>query len=466
MVFTSITFIFIFLPIVLIIYFIALLSKNIRLQNIVLLTTSFIFYAWGGLQYIVIIVTCILLNYTVGLLIAKGNSSRFCLMAGVAGNIAMLGFFKYFNFFTSNIEALIRNFDSDYAMNAPIIPLPIGISFFIFQGMSYIIDVYRKDVRAQKNVFYLALYIILFPQLIAGPIVRYSDIENAVTDRSVSIENIYHGIVRFMYGFTKKMLLANKMGYIADTIFAQMFPNTLYAWIGIITYALQIFLDFSAYSDMAIGLGEVFGFEFMENFNYPYISKSIREFWRRWHISLSSWFRDYVYIPLGGSRKGTVRTYRNLLIVFFLTGFWHGASWNFIVWGMWYGIFLVLERLFLGRILDRLPALIQWLYTIFIVLIGWVFFRADTLSIAVDYLKIMFSINFSNWTSMPILLMADREYLVWIVIALLINVPISLKFLKGKAGIMVRDIMIVASFGLSLCYLLISDFNPFIYFRF
>ena len=367
MVFSSSLFLFGFLPVVLAIYF---FSHN-RYRNLVLLIASLFFYAWGEPRNVLVMLASILINYLLGLGIEKASKQKkLFLILSVLYNIGVLFYFKYLNFAGSIWESL-----TGQTLNMKTIVLPIGISFFTFQIMSYVIDVYRGNVPAQKNLINLALYISLFPQLIAGPIVRYIDVEAQIKQRESTWDGAYVGVKRFAIGFAKKVLIADQLATLADTVFAGgNYPSMLSHWIGIIAYTLQIYYDFSGYSDMAIGLGKIFGFDFLENFNYPYISRSIKEFWRRWHISLSSWFRDYLYIPLGGNRKGKVRTYINLIIVFFVTGLWHGASFNFIVWGLYYAVFLVIERLGFGKRLEKLPRIIQHVYTLLVVVIGWVFF--------------------------------------------------------------------------------------------
>ncbi len=468
MVFTSVIFIFLFLPITLICYYFACLTHKIWLQNVVLLAASLIFYSWSGVQYTLLLLVSTVVNYIVGILIDNSADKRkLFLITGVLFNVIVLGIFKYFNFFVSVVEDIVHVWNPEYSAGMPTIPLPIGISFFTFQILSYLIDVYRKNVKAQKNIVYLALYIMLFPQLIAGPIVRYIDVEREIKTRKFSLDMVYEGIIRFMVGFAKKVILSNTNGSIADAIFSQeIYTNTAFSWIGIIAYALQIYLDFSAYSDMAIGLGKMFGFHFLENFDYPYISQSIQEFWRRWHISLSSWFRDYVYIPLGGSRAGTAKTYRNLIIVFLLTGFWHGASWNFIVWGAWYGIFLILERIGLKKILEKLPKLFRHLYTLAVVLIGWVFFRADNLKQAFAYLKSMFVFNFIDGKNVELFELFNTQTLVYCGIAILACMPIGKILCKVDKHNLMRDVCAFAVFVLAIGYLVVSGYNPFIYFRF
>lgn len=357
------------------------------------------------------------------------------------------------------------------SLAVPAITLPIGISFFTFQIMSYIFDVYQNKVEVQKNILDLALYIMLFPQLIAGPIVRYIDVNREIKQRHTSLEMVHDGLIRFMIGFNKKIFLANGMGYVADTIFSEInLVNTPHAWLGAICYALQIYMDFSSYSDMAIGLGKLFGFHFLENFNYPYISSSIKEFWRRWHISLSSWFRDYVYIPLGGNRHGKGATYRNLMIVFILTGFWHGANWTFILWGLFHGVFLILERGKFGEILNKVPGILRRIYTLVVVLIGWVFFRCDTLKDALMYIQAMFAFDFSDLHRLTVAECLDREFWVLFVLSLMGSLPVvpllKKKFGNNPALACAAEFGLLGVFAFAVCYMVGADFNPFIYFRF
>ncbi|MDX5322882.1 MAG: MBOAT family protein, partial [Exiguobacterium sp.] len=390
MLFSSTIFLFWFLPIVLILYYV---SPRF-LKNTVLLVASLLFYAWGEPIYTAVMLASIVMNYAFGLLVDNNRDNKKkakWLVAGmVAGNVLLLSVFKYTSFIIENVNAI-----TGLELTDPKIPLPIGVSFFTFQAMSYVIDVYRKDGKVQRNPLDLALYISLFPQLVAGPIVRYQTVADEINDRKETMDDFASGIQRFVIGLAKKMLLANNAGYVADQIFSQNAGEMSMglAWIGIIAYSLQIYFDFSGYSDMAIGLGRMFGFHFLENFNYPYISKSVSEFWRRWHISLGSWFRDYVYIPLGGNRGSAWKLYRNLAIVWILTGVWHGASWTFIAWGAYYGLFIMLERAFLGAWLKALPAPLAHAFTLFVVIIGWVFFRADDFPYALSYLSAMFNLN-------------------------------------------------------------------------
>ena len=382
MVFSNLVFLFIFLPAVLFLYY---LSPKAG-KNYILLLASLLFYAWGEPVYVLIMLGSICMNYLFARWLDQGKNGfqrKFWLVVSIIANLFVLGIFKYAGFFMENVNKLFHT-----VFPVPEIALPIGISFFTFQAMSYVIDVYRKDAVLQKNLFDLALYISLFPQLVAGPIVRYQTVADQITDRIHDWALFESGVKRFLIGLFKKVLIANPIGLVADEIFALSGGDlsTGTAWIGVMAYALQIYFDFSGYSDMAIGLGRMFGFKFLENFNYPYIAQSVTDFWRRWHISLSSWFRDYVYIPLGGNRVRPWKIYCNLFIVWTLTGFWHGASWTFLVWGFYYGVLIALERLFLGKLLAKLYRPLRHLYLLFIVMIGWVFFRADDFSYSFDLL--------------------------------------------------------------------------------
>jgi len=409
---------------------------------------------------------------------------RLLLLLAICVNLSLLLYFKYTNFFIDNLNALLS------LLGKPDIPMlsivmPIGISFFTFQSMSYVIDVYRGQVAVQKNFMNLALYVSFFPQLIAGPIVRYIDIENEINNRQETFLLVVEGIRRFIIGFGKKIIIANTVAEIADNIFSLPMINlsTSVAWIGILCYTLQIYFDFSGYSDMAIGLGKIFGFNFLENFNYPYISSSITEFWRRWHISLSSWFRDYVYIPLGGNRKGTVRTYINAFIVFFITGFWHGASWNFIVWGLFHGIFLSIEKsdvidktclLFHINTRHKVMKILSHLFTLGIVMVGWVFFRADSLGDAKEYILRMLMLTNPDYVLFTYGYYINGFTTVIIFIALIISTPIypwlftqyHFKLSMQNTIGLLRDAVLLAVFVFSAMSLAASAYNPFIYFRF
>ncbi|WP_250674638.1 MBOAT family O-acyltransferase [Paraclostridium ghonii] len=468
MVFSSLVFLFVFLPIIIFLYYIS----NDKYKNYLLLTASLFFYAWGEPTYIIIMLISILFNFIFGKKVeiySNEKNRSFWLVVSVVFNISMLGVFKYTGFFIGNINGL---FGSD--ITNPGISLPLGISFFTFQAMSYVIDVYRDDAKVQKNLLHLALYISLFPQLVAGPIVRYQTIADQIESREHSLDKFTDGINRFIIGLAKKVILSNSLGMLADNIFAtQIFDLTIAsAWLGIISYSLQIFFDFSGYSDMAIGLGKMFGFEFLENFNYPYISKSAGEFWRRWHISLGSWFRDYVYIPLGGSRKGRVRTYLNLFIVWFLTGFWHGASWTFIAWGIYFGILIALEKAFLDDILKKLYTPIRHIYLILVVMIGWIFFRADNFLYAFGYIKVLFGINENPmYNSFTLTYLNDYVYI--IVLSILFSIPI-VSIIKKKLDrfsnyhmyYITKSIIFMSMFTFIIIKLVNSTYNPFLYFRF
>ena len=408
-----------------------------------------------------------LVGYLVGS--RKRKRSKLALFFFVSINVLILGYFKYTNFFIESFNDLgLLKLSS---LNE--IVLPIGISFFTFQGMSYIVDVYYRKVAAQKNLVALALYISMFPQLIAGPIVRYIDVSKQIESlRTFNTHQFQLGVKRFISGLFKKVIIANNMGFVADFVFNNSGEvGSVSLWIGIVCYAFQIYFDFSGYSDMAIGLGKMFGFDFLENFDYPYISKSIQEFWRRWHISLSTWFRDYLYIPLGGNKKGASRTYVNLIIVFFITGLWHGASWNFIVWGLFHGFFLILERVWFGKALAKAPNILGHLYMIFVVLIGWVYFRADTLVDATYYLQKMFSFSTDG---NEIVFQYFTPYFVFVFILAIIfstNIKQSFKnvgtlLFKNKEWQFATYIIHLALFFLCLFELAESNYNPFIYFRF
>jgi len=475
MVFSSTVFMFWFLPIVLLVYFI--IPRSIK--NLWLLVASLFFYAWGEPTYVWLMIFSIIMNYFFGLAVDKNREKKakikWIMVAMVCSNLFILGIFKYTNFIAENIEKL-----TGLTIDVPVIPLPIGISFFTFHALSYVIDVYRGERKVQKNPLNLALYITMFPQLVAGPIVRYQTVANELNKRSESLELIFYGIKRFIIGLAKKMLLANNFGLIADQIFAQS-PDQMttgMAWIGILSYSLQIFFDFAGYSDMAIGLGKMFGFHFLENFNYPYISRSVAEFWRRWHISLGTWFRDYLYIPLGGNRGSNYETYRNLFIVWLATGIWHGASWTFIAWGLYYGFWIAVERAGFGKFISALPKIIQHAYALIIVIVGWVFFRSETFTYAFDYIKTMFAFNGTGlWNASNNFYVS--EYGILFIIAVIAATPIG-KIVAHKIGDWLISKNRITYFGfqlgeagwycllllISLSYVVASTFNPFIYFKF
>lgn len=472
MVFASAVFLFLFLPITIIGYF---LIKP-KYKNFWLFIMSFVFYAWGGLIYAVLFIFSAYINFLFGIWMEKDRERKIeILFLSIVWNLGILAYFKYSSFILLNLQVIIQIFIPNFKINIVHVPLPIGISFFTFQIMTYIIDLYRKEIKVQKKFINLGLYIMLFPQLIAGPIVRYIDIEKEINNRKVDIDSIDAGIKRFILGLGKKIFIANIMGTWADTVFNMSLEkiNTPLAWLGIFGYTMQIFFDFSAYSDMAIGLGKVFGFHFLENFNYPYISKSIQEFWRRWHISLSHWFKDYLYIPLGGNRKGKIKTYINLLTVFFLTGLWHGASWNFVFWGIFHGLFLIIERLGLKKFLEKIPKILQHFYTMIIVIIGWVFFRSNSFTFALKYLKKLFVPNFIHMENFLVEL--EILKLLIAVCAVVFSTPIVPKLknillnniFKNKFYYEIfRNFVYIILFLLSVIFLAGSNFNPFIYFHF
>lgn len=467
MVFSSLTFLMLFLPSVLLIYF----AVPRQGKNAVLFIFSLLFYAWGEPIYVGLMIFSTVLDYTCGWLVEKyrGTSKqKIGLLISVFTNLSLLFFFKYTDFFIGTINTV---FGTDIAMLN--LPLPIGISFYTFQTMSYTIDVYRGDAKVQKNILSFGAYVSLFPQLIAGPIVRYQDIADQLNERTHSFDRFGDGVKRFVTGLGKKVLLANNIGLLWDTISKTEAENltTLAAWLGIIAFAFQIYFDFSGYSDMAIGLGKMFGFDFLENFNYPYTSKSVTEFWRRWHISLGTWFRDYIYIPLGGNRKGLPIQIRNIAIVWLLTGFWHGASWNYVLWGVFYGLLLMAEKLFLLKWLKKAPAFVGHIYTIFAVLFGWVLFAFEDLGKGVAFLKTMFGGGagfISNGTLYQIL-----SYLPLLIVCLVAATPLAKKIygkLSCKAGegvlLTVDSVRIAGIMLLSIAYLISGSYNPFLYFRF
>lgn len=467
MVFSSLTFLMLFLPTVLLIYF----AVPRQGKNAVLFIFSLLFYAWGEPIYVGLMIFSTVLDYTCGWLVEKyrGTSKqKIGLLISVFTNLSLLFFFKYTDFFIGTINTV---FGTDIAMLN--LPLPIGISFYTFQTMSYTIDVYRGDAKVQKNILSFGAYVSLFPQLIAGPIVRYQDVADQLNERTHSFDRFGDGVKRFVTGLGKKVLLANNIGLLWDAISKTKAENltTLAAWLGIIAFAFQIYFDFSGYSDMAIGLGKMFSFEFLENFNYPYTSKSVTEFWRRWHISLGTWFRDYIYIPLGGNRKGLPIQIRNIAIVWLLTGFWHGASWNYVLWGVFYGLLLMAEKLFLLKWLKKAPAFVGHIYTMFAVLFGWVLFAFEDLGKGVAFLKAMFGGGagfISNGTLYQIL-----SYLPLLIVCLVAATPLAKKIygklsLKAGEGVLltVDSVLIVGIMLLSIAYLISGSYNPFLYFRF
>lgn len=461
MVFSSLLFLFLFLPAVLTLYY----CSPRRIRNLILFLTSLFFYAWGEPVYIVIMIVSTVTDYSFGLLLDKPSLSatkrKGVVALSVIVNLTLLSYFKYADFLIENINRL---FGSDIPLTE--LPLPIGISFYTFQSMSYIIDVYRGTARAQRNWVDFGAYVSLFPQLVAGPIVKYNTIAEQLHHRSESVELFAEGIVRFTIGLAKKVLLANNIGLLWDTISSSQ-PESLpmlTAWLGVIAFAFQIYFDFSGYSDMAIGLGLMFGFRFNENFNKPYISQSITDFWRRWHISLGSWFREYVYIPLGGNRYGLLKQARNILIVWLLTGFWHGSSWNFILWGLYFGVILMIEKWWGLKLLAALPRWIRHVYAIVLILIGWVLFAFETPTLIVGYLSAMAGFNDQPiWN-------AETGYFfytnaVLLVVLVIASLP-KKEWARSNELSMFHLVWYGLLFFLTVAYLVDATFNPFLYFRF
>lgn len=482
MVFSSPIFIFLFLPVVLGCYFLVRGSA----RNFLLLAASLLFYLVGEGKYTVIMLVSIGANYIFALLLETPSKHRqkIVLSAAIALNIGMLLYFKYANFIVDNFNHIL-GFVGLSLINNPSVHLPIGISFFTFQALSYVVDVYRGEVRAERKPARLAVYISLFPQLIAGPIVRYTTIASELKARSVTAEDFAEGIKRFIIGLSKKMLIANSVALTADQVFSLPSEQLTFslAWLGIICYSLQLYFDFSGYSDMAIGLGRIFGFHFLENFNYPYVAQSVREFWRRWHISLSTWFRDYLYIPLGGSRGSRFTLYRNLIVVYFLTGLWHGANWTFIAWGMFHGLFLILERMGLDRWLSNQWRWVRHMYLLLIVMIGWVFFRAETFSGALDFIRAMFGLLNSAQLFSGIEMYLSPALALIILIGILASGPLQFLYLAWRrkadrdaepGAHPIQEWLGSISYTVALTFLLIlslvkvaaDTYNPFIYFRF
>ncbi len=467
MVFSSAVFLFGFLPALLALYF---LAKD-KYKNYVLLAFSLIFYGFGGPKLLAMMITVVMLDYLAAMFIDKIKSEKkrkWLLILTVVLNIGTLFYFKYTGFTVEIINRL-----AGLKIPVPNIVLPIGISFYTFQAMSYVIDVYRKEVKAEKNPFFVLLYVSMFPQLVAGPIVRYQTVAEEITKRTVTLQSFTDGIERFIFGLCKKLIIANNTGKLADVIFGAEALETPLAWLGAIAYSLQIYFDFSAYSDMAIGLGKIFGFNFEENFNYPYIAKSVTEFWRRWHISLSTWFRDYVYIPLGGNRKGVARQIINLFVVWALTGIWHGAAVNFLLWGLYYFAFLILEKFVLKKWLDKMPKFVGHVYTLIVVLFGWVLFRCTGMTEVVRVLKAMLVpyITDITWQQVAIYLSSYGAYLL---MGIILSIPVfpwirNIVMTKYKENIFVQIMyygFVLGMFVIAIAFLSQATYNPFIYFRF
>ncbi len=467
MLFSSLVFLWLFLPAT---FFLCLVLKKISWKNALLLAASIFFYGWGEPEYVYLMILSIGINYLFGLFAWR---SRFVTVAAVAVNLGILGYFKYFNFFLKLLAAVFGR-----ELLAPReIALPIGISFYTFQALSYVLDVHRGTIKPQKSLWKLALYISFFPQLIAGPIVKYHDIEMQLGSRTVTLSGCAGGIKRFIFGLSKKVLLANTFAAVVDRAFSAPYVEGLsrgMVLMAVLLYSLQIYYDFSGYSDMAIGLGRMFGFTFMENFRYPYLSGSVREFWRRWHISLSTWFREYLYIPLGGNQKGALRTYGNLFLVFLTTGLWHGAGENFVLWGIYHGIFLVAERLFLGNLLDRLKkrgfGIVNRVYALTVVYFGWMLFRLEDLSLYKLLLKKLI-LGWSQFYETAVFM--DARVWFWVVLGIFFCGPLQTlvkplgRFAEETERICAADLAVLTSLLLLCIMMLINNtYNPFIYFRF
>lgn len=468
MLFSSIVFLFTFLPAVMILYYLL----PVRFRNVILLLASLVFYAWGEPVYLFLMLLSILFNYFSGLDIARNlqdkRAAKRSLVFNLIINLAVLGFFKYEGFVLDTLNGILPVHISYHAL-----PLPIGISFYTFQILSYIIDVYRGNVKVQTNLPNFALYVTMFPQLIAGPIVQYADVDEQLASREVSWTKFGEGSMYFIRGLAKKVLLANTSGMIFTEVSGLAKGNiaVVTAWLGAFAYMFQIYFDFSGYSDMAIGLGKMFGFEFNMNFNYPYVSKSTTEFWRRWHISLSSWFRDYVYIPLGGNRVSKIKHIRNLLIVWFLTGLWHGAAWNFVAWGLYYGVILIIEKYFLSPVLDRLPDVVRHIYSIVLVVIGWVLFFSSSFGQAADYIRVMFGAGAHGFADRESMYLLTSNLILWLILIFGSTPLVHFRYehmLRSKKWntTIINSVVYAALFIVCIAYLVTETYNPFLYFRF
>lgn len=468
MVFSSLFFTFAFLPVTVILYY----SLGKRLRNIVLLTASLFFYAWGEPVYVLLMCGSIIINYCIGILLGRVDVRRrkrkLFLIISLVFNLGCLAYFKYFGMVISTIASI-----GSWNLNAGTPALPVGISFYTFHALSYVIDVYREKIKPQKSLILFALYIAMFPQLVAGPVVKYADIESQLDCRSMTFKKFYSGMCRFLCGLAKKALLANNIGLLWSEVKAM--PGTeisvLMAWTGIIAFTLQIYFDFSGYSDMAIGLGKLFGFRFKENFRYPYISQSISEFWRRWHISLGAWFKEYVYIPLGGSRAGKRKLARNLFGVWFLTGLWHGASWNFVLWGLYFGTLILIEKLFLQKSMARWPRAVRHTYSLLAVVIGWVFFEFTSLTDVLGFLRIMFGAGGGALIDSQAIVNLKAYAPLYIVCILAASpwpkkLALSIKRVHRNIYRLAANVYYCALMFFSTAYMVGSTYNPFIYFRF
>ncbi len=480
MVFSTSIFIYLFLPITLIIYYLAP-KKG---KNLIILLSGLLFYSWGEPIYVIVMLISTMIDYFAGLIMnhfeGRKVPRRICLIVSIVMNLGLLGIFKYSGFIAENINAIagtqlidINNMNFFGIEYLPMNMLPIGISFFTFQSMSYTIDLYLGNVKVQKNPISFAAFVTLFPQIVAGPIVRYDDVAKELDDRSITIDLIYDGIIKFIIGLSKKVLIANSIGALWTSIKATDIANVsvVSSWLGILAFTFQIYFDFSGYSDMAVGLGKMMGFNFPKNFDYPYLSKSISEFWRRWHITLGAWFKSYVYIPLGGNRKGMARTIFNLAVTWFLTGVWHGASWNFILWGTLYGVVIILEKLFLGKLLDKIPDIFGHIYTMLLVILGWVLFDTADLPTAGAYIAKMFGFGggaFIDSTAMYQIATYGITFIICIIGCT--NLPkLAVEALKKKSAVLVNYggiAVITGMFIICAAYLVDQTYNPFLYFNF
>ena len=480
MVFSTSIFIYLFLPVTLIIYY--LMPK--KGKNLIILLSGLLFYSWGEPIYVIVMLISTMIDYFAGLIMnhfeGRKVPRRICLIVSIVMNLGLLGIFKYSGFIAENINAIagtqiidINNMNFFGIEYLPMNMLPIGISFFTFQSMSYTIDLYLGNVKVQKNPISFAAFVTLFPQIVAGPIVRYDDVAKELDDRSITIDLIYDGIIKFIIGLSKKVLIANSIGALWTSIKATDIANVsvVSSWLGILAFTFQIYFDFSGYSDMAVGLGKMMGFNFPKNFDYPYLSKNVSEFWRRWHITLGAWFKSYVYIPLGGNRKGMARTIFNLAVTWFLTGVWHGASWNFILWGTLYGVVIILEKLFLGKLLDKIPDIFGHIYTMLLVILGWVLFDTADLPTAGAYIAKMFGFGggaFIDSTAMYQIATYGITFIICIIGCT--NLPkLAVEALKKKSAVLVNYGGIAVMTGMFIicaAYLVDQTYNPFLYFNF
>ncbi|MCR5807652.1 MAG: MBOAT family protein [Oscillospiraceae bacterium] len=486
MVFSQLAFLYCFFPAVMIIYW---LIKDIRIRNVFILLTGLIFYSWGEPFYVCIMLLSTAIDYFAGRYMDKFDKEdkkrKICLLVSVCMNIGLLCIFKYSDFFTDSLSALLNTqlhnpvLSVNRAING-ILPLkldekrvhlPIGISFFTFQSMSYTIDLYRRRIKVQKSFIRFAAYVTLFPQIVAGPIVRYEQVEKELSYRTVTSEKVFSGLAMFIKGLSKKVLIANNVGLLASQVWGMELSSlpALTAWLGALAFTLQIYFDFSGYSDMAVGMGKMMGFEFPKNFDHPYLSQSVSEFWRRWHITLGDWFREYVYIPLGGNRKGKGRTLINLFIVWALTGLWHGAQWNFVVWGLYFGVFIIIEKIGFSEVLKKIPAVLRVIYSLFIVIIGWVFFNSPDLPSSLGFLASMFTMKNGFADSMSMYLLSENIIMLMIGAVLSTGVIYRLKkFVPRSENVRTALLTAAEISAVALCtaYIVRAIYNPFLYFRF